>query len=77
MKLSTIWTVPAMSLKERLHRTSEWALLTVAQHLPKRLQYWTLIAVGAKVTTSTLADTPVPEVLFMDVLEHAEGGPRA
>lgn len=77
MKLSTIWTIPAVPLKERLHRTSEWAYLTVASHLPKRLRYWTLISVGAEVTTSTLAETPVPEVLFMDVLDHAPGGPRS
>lgn len=77
MKLSTIWTMPAMSLKERFRRTADWVDFTIAAHLPKRIQYWTVIHVGAKATTGPLAESVVPEVLFMDVLKVAEGSPRA
>lgn len=77
MKLSTIWTIPAVPLKERLRRTADWADMTIAARLPKRVKYWAVVLVGAGVTTSTLADTPVPDVLFVDVLEHAPGAPRS
>jgi hypothetical protein len=40
MKLTTIWTIPAMSLPERLRRTREWAAFEVARRLPLRVKYW-------------------------------------
>lgn len=40
MKLRTIWTTPAMTFRERLHRTSEWAAIKIAWALPKRVLYW-------------------------------------
>lgn len=76
MKLTTIWTIPAMSLRERLRRTADAADMAIAARLPKRVKYWAVVLVGAKVTTSTLRDRAVPGVLYMEILEHAEGHPR-
>ena len=70
MRLSTIWTMPAMTLRERLRRTSEWAWHLTARHLPRRLAYWSFIDTGARMTSTREV---VPEVRFMDLaarLEH-------
>lgn len=77
MKLSTIWTIPAMTLRERFARTADWADMAIAARLPKRVKYWAVVLAGAKATTGPLATTPVPDVLFMDVLEHTPGAPRS
>lgn len=76
MKLTTIWTIPAMTFRNRLARTADWADMKVATLLPRRVQYWVVVLVGAKVTTTALRDREVPGVLFMEVLQHADGHPR-
>lgn len=73
MKLTTIWTIPAMSLRERFRRTSEWAALTTAGLLPKKVRYWAFIIVGNQAMPE---DEPVTEARFMDLLNRAEGGPK-
>lgn len=73
MRLATIWTTPAMTLAERIRQTGDWAARTIANTLPKRVRYWTFIQVGAKAIP---ADAEVPAMLFVDVLQRAEGGPR-
>ena len=72
MKLSTIWTTPGIPLRERLHRTAEWALLQTAQHMPRRLAYWVLIDQGARASTGRYSDTVVPDMTFMTVVKRAE-----
>lgn len=76
MRFRTIWTVPAMSLRERLRRTADWCDSTVAYHLPKRVKYWAVVHVGAHVTTQVDPNLVVPDVRLMEVLELAEGKPR-
>lgn len=67
MRLRTIWTIPAMSLTERLHRTSEWFWLTAARHIPERLAYWSFVVHG----TRYIADNEVvPEVGYMELFER-------
>ena len=67
MRLRTIWTIPAMSLRERLRRTGdEWFLRTLAHRLPRRLAYWSLIDSGGRYMRNDV----VPEVSFMTVLER-------
>jgi hypothetical protein len=73
MKLTTIWTIPACSLAERLRRTVDLAAMTAATKLPARVRYWTFIQVGSKAMDKNAI---VPEVLFMDLLKNAEGGPK-
>jgi hypothetical protein len=73
MKLKTIWTMPACTLQEKLHRTGEWALRGIAHRLPARLKYWVFIDVGA----ATIGpNETVPSVYYIDVLQRMEGGPR-
>ena len=73
MKLTTIWTLPAMALPERIRRTTDLAAQTVAARLPRRVRYWTFIQQGAAAIPS---DAVVPEVRFMDLLARVPGGPR-
>lgn len=73
MKLATIWTIPAMTLAERLRRTGDSLAFTVAAHLPKRVRYWTFIQVGGQ---AMKPGETVSEARFMDLLERAEGSPR-
>lgn len=68
MKLTTIWTIPAMALTERLHRTwDEWFLPAVAHRLPRRLAYWSLVDSGVRYMDP---EAIVPEVAFTDILQR-------
>lgn len=72
MRLTTIWTSPAMALRERFARTGEWALRHLAHRMPRRLAYWVLIDTGGRY----MANDVVPDVTFMTVLERAGEGRR-
>lgn len=74
MRLSTIWTMPAMALRERLRRTADWVDLKVAAHLPKRVAYWSFILTGTKAMGN---DIVIPEALYVDLLERIPGRPRS
>lgn len=65
MRLSTIWTLPAMSTMERLRRTGEWAVIEIARHIPTRVRYWVVIQEIAKATMDSpnVPGTTVDEVL--------------
>jgi hypothetical protein len=73
MRITTIWTLPAMSVGERIRRTADLAAQAAASKLPARVRYWAFIQVGSKAMP---ANAIVPDVLFMDLLKNAEGGPR-
>lgn len=73
MKLTTIWTLPAATLAEKLRRTADWAAFTTAANLPARVSYWAFIMVGTKAMPENAI---VPEARFMDLLQNAEGGPK-
>jgi len=68
MRLWTIWTMPAMSLRERLNRTGEWAVIKIAHRLPRRLAYWSFIDTGVRYMKH---DEIVPEVTYTDLLQRA------
>jgi len=69
MKLTTIWSIPAMSLRERLRRTwDEWFLRGLAHRLPRRLAYWSFIDVGGRHTGG--GNEVVTEVPYMTVLNR-------
>jgi hypothetical protein len=69
MKLSTIWTLRGMSLRERCKRTSElWWFYTAPRFLPQRLRYGVLIVEGVRHIAN---DEVVPEVPFMAILERS------
>ncbi len=69
MKLSTIWTIPAMTLHERLSRTTECAVRAIAHRLPRRLAYWSFIDTAAR---HIGPDDVVPDVRVVDVLSRAD-----
>ena len=68
MKLTTIWTIPCMSIGERLSRTADLAAMAAAYHLPNRVKYWAFIHVGVAAIPS---DAVVSDQLFVDVLKEA------
>jgi hypothetical protein len=68
MRLTTIWTIRAMTLRERLHRTGEWALREMAYRMPRRLAYWSFIDTGARYTAND--NLPIPEITYFTILER-------
>lgn len=70
MRLKTIWTIPGMALPERLRRTQDSLLLSLAHYLPQRLRYAVLIDTGGR----HMQNDVVPDVTFMTVLERAGQG---
>lgn len=68
MRLTTIWTLRGMTLRERLNRTGEAFIRAVAHRLPQRLAYWVLIDQGVRHIADHEVVTDVP---FMDVLGRA------
>jgi hypothetical protein len=53
MRLRTIWTLPAMTLRERLRRTRDWAAMEVAWKLPKPVLYWAAVRAACLVEPDT------------------------
>jgi len=74
MSLLHIWTIPACTVREKLHRTADWGLRWVAHLMPRRLAYWVLIDVGVKAIEQMPPTQVVPEVTFFDVLERTGEG---
>jgi len=73
MELTTIWTLPAMTLAERVRRTADLAAQKIARRVPARVRYWVFIQVGS---AAIRADEIVPDARFMDLLARTDGGPR-
>lgn len=72
MKFWTIWTLPAMTLRERLWRTwDEWFLIGLARRLPARLAYRSFIDSTVR---SIGPNDIVPDVTMVDVLKRHRGG---
>lgn len=69
MKLSTIWTLRGMPLRERMNRTGEAFVRSVAHRLPRRLAYWSFIDSGVRHMAS---DEVVPDVRYMDLLARMD-----
>lgn len=67
MKLTTIWTMPAMRLRERFRRTGEFALQALAHRLPRKLAYWSFIDTGARHIAS---NEVVPDVTYTTILQR-------
>lgn len=67
MRLRTIWTMPAASLRERLLRTREWAAMGIAARLPLRIRYWvTILEVGA----ATVNSENVPSTTLNEIMQN-------
>ena len=69
MRFKTIWTIPAMTLAERLRRTRDWAAWKIAAALPLNIRYWVVIQMVGKATM----DSPnVPATTLTDILRNIE-----
>ena len=73
MKLTTIWPLRHMTLRERLRRTADLLDMTIAAHLPRRVAYWAYIQQGSKAMPPNQV---VPDARFMDLLANMKG-PRS
>lgn len=71
MRLTTIWTMPAMAVSERLRRTVDWAAQEVAARLPERVRYWVFIQAGGRAMRD---DEIVGSQTFFDLLERVPPG---
>lgn len=67
MKLTTIWTITNMSLRERLSRTYEAFWRWLAHRLPRKLAYWSYIDTGVR----HMGNDVVPDVAYVTILERA------
>lgn len=74
MRLKTIWTIPAMTLRERIRRTSDLLNMKIAGRLPKRVKYWAYIQAGSSAMSS---DAVVTDQNFMELLKTMPGEPRS
>ena len=65
MKFTTIWTLPASTLAEKLRRTRDWAAQKAARAIPTRIRYWAFIDMAAAATMDSpnVPATPLDEVL--------------
>ncbi len=73
MRLKTIWTMPAMTLRERGRRTADWADLAIAARLPKRVRYWAFV-----LASLAAMDGEVPHgKTFEEVHKRVPGTPRS
>lgn len=69
MKFTTIWSLPGLSLKERVNRTLDCWSLNIADILPKRLAYWiTMRQIGK----ATMKSKNVPATPLDDILRNLE-----
>lgn len=68
MKISTVWTIPAMSLRERLSRTGEAFVRSLSHRLPRRLAYWSFIDTGVR---HIRPNEVVPDVRYTELLQRA------
>lgn len=69
MRFTTIWTMPAMSLRERLSRTREELWRRAAHRLPRKLAYFSYIDSTAKYVKN---DEIVPDVKAFDIMHRME-----
>jgi hypothetical protein len=68
VKFLTIWTLRAMTMRERLNQTGEWAVMILAHRLPRKLAYWSFIDTGVRYMDK---DDTVPDVHFMTLVKRA------
>lgn len=69
MRFLTIWTIPAMTLPERLRRTRDWAAMKIASRLPKRVRYWTALQ---EIGKATMHSPEVPATTLDQVLRNLD-----
>lgn len=68
MRMTTIWTLRGLPLRERLARTREAMWRGLAHRLPRKLAYWSFIDTGVR---HIAHDETVPDVTYTVLLERA------
>lgn len=58
MRLKTIWTIPAMTVRERSRQTREWAERKAAALLPRRVRYWATIQEVSRAASDWKGEVP-------------------
>jgi hypothetical protein len=71
MRLATIWSLPTMPTSERLRRTRDLGVWTLASKLPVRLRYFVTLGEIAKATHAS--PTHIPSVPIEEVLKNLDG----
>lgn len=66
MSLTTIWTMPAMTLRERVRRSNELALIALAHRLPRALAYRSFIDTGVR----HMGNDVVTDVTYTEILSR-------
>jgi hypothetical protein len=69
MRLTTIWSVPAMSFGERLRRTRDWSAAEFGRHLPKRIRYFVTMS---EIGKATMKSPNIPATPLDYVLTHLD-----
>lgn len=65
-----------MSASERMRRTGDWAALTAASKLPRRVRYWAaMVAIGRATHTGPYANANVIAMPLDEILKNLDGGP--
>lgn len=73
MKLATIWSLPALPLRERLSYTNEWMAQEIAARLPGKIRYWVTMQIIASVTASPpFRDRHPTGLTVQDILDSME-----
>ena len=75
MRLTTIWTLRGMPIRERFARTGEWLIQSAAHRLPRRLAYWSYIDSTAR-HSMRHPNAIVPDIAALDVIAHFPGAPE-
>lgn len=69
MRFKTIWTLPGLSLRERLLRTRDWAASEFGARLPLRVRYWVTLQELGKATVNS---PDVPATNLSDILRELD-----
>jgi hypothetical protein len=73
MKLKTIWTLPAMSLAERMRRTRDFFALKAVRFIPLRVRYWsTVLHVAETTSLPAFNKSAIGMISVTQMLDHIE-----
>lgn len=71
MRLKTIWTLPAMTLSERVRRTVDWGALKMATKMPIRIRQWALIlSINEVAQSSAFSRRTVGSITVNELLDN-------
>lgn len=72
-RLTTIWSIPTMTMCERTFRTREWLARKLAAKLPVRIRYWVAVSIIAKVSAKPeFEKKPVGAITADEILQNMD-----